>query len=86
MNLKEKEFREWAFHPVTVHFMTGLEAKVQEAKDSWARAGFMAKTAEETSRHNAFALGAVDMLEQIIDLHRDYKMLGQEEEVPHGAD
>lgn len=75
MNVKDRDRREWAFHPVTQEFLAGLRESKQESLELWAREGYTQSTPEGTLQANAKALGGVSVLDQTIDLIEGYKEL-----------
>lgn len=67
MRISREEAREWAEHPVTQAFKEILRESVQEAKDTWARRGYVGESLEQTALMNATALGGVEALQQAFD-------------------
>lgn len=65
---EELEHKEWLRHPVTVRLLQALSSRREETKELWAAQMFGADTMNEAAMKNAFALGGVDTLAQVMRL------------------
>lgn len=58
----EQEFREWKTQPVTENFFKLLKKSRQETMEQWAGKTFL------TVEQNAYALGGINAIEQILEM------------------
>lgn len=81
-SLQESLWNEWKQHPQTQIFFKLLRKQYEETKEDWAAKAFIGNSAEETVAKNAYALGGVMMLREMIskttaELAEDQENLGE---------
>ena len=57
----------WTQHEVTLEFFKWLQNGKDEAKEDWAREMFRAEDMQDWALKNAFALGGIKVINQILD-------------------
>ena len=65
-SISNKDWQQWAANPVTQQFQKWIEEAEADTLKAWARQQFVGSTSDETVQMNAFALGGLDFLRQVI--------------------
>ena len=62
------EFQQWLNNPVTVALFNKLTKAKEDAKEDWAKERYMSADSQSTSNRNAYALGGVALVDQILSM------------------
>jgi hypothetical protein len=71
---------EWLANPVTQELIRDLQRTRQDALEAWAKQAYIGKTEYETLQLNMQAIGAVDMIQQLLETLEQYKITSEKEE------
>lgn len=78
--ISDRDWQEWAHHPMTMLWAEQIREDLQDMKDCWARGGYTTANSDELLQANAQAIGAAQTLQSMLDKIEELRRAAQEQE------